>query len=495
MAVNEFELAEAYTEFTVRDAEFQKGLAKVQRSLERTKARMRAVARAAKLMFIAGAAALVVFVKEAADAEELIDKFNAVFKENASEVKKWAEAYAEAAGRSKFELMDMAAGLQSLIGPMGVVGEEGILLAERLTQAAQDIGSFENVRAADVLVAIRAGLIGSSEPLQRFSIDVRDAAVSQELLRMGIEGGKKAATEQQLVLARYNIILDKSQQSWNNAIDTQGSLTNQVIRLKAKWQDLAVEIGTTLIPIVKELVMWIGSHTESIKIAIFFLVDFIKTHAITIIKIIAVIAAVKLFIGILHTLTIMFEAATAAQAILHAFSGPKGWALLAAGAVAAAGAVFAVSKAYDAVTDSAEAAQKAAEEANTEAEKAAKEGMAGKKKQRLTASGLPFPSSGMPFRRNAAPPFPFDRPPRPPEGNEPEAVKKEKEIKQLNVSPVSGGAVDITQLQARFQADTIRRDQEKMKWAKDTAMTLQEMHKEGITIANLDDFNPAFWEK
>ncbi len=548
---NEFELAEAYTEFTVRDAKFQSGLKSVQASLARTKQRMLAVSRAAKVMLLAGAGALVLFVKEASDAEETIGKFNAVFKEQAAATEAWADSFSEDVGRSRFAVMGFLSTLQDTFVPLGFAREEAAGFAQTLTTLGVDLASFNNASEPETINLLTSALTGSHEAVRRFGVIITVATLNQELMNMGIEGGIRAATEQEKVLARMNLILQSTADAQGDAKRTAGSLANQMKALHGAYVDVAVEVGKVLVPAVKDLVAWLKSHKEVIANTIIVVVEFLRQYGLMIIKVAAVIFAVRTFIKILLALQDAYRAAAAAQAILLTLQGPRGWVVLAASALVAVGALVAVDQAYDNIAEGATAAMEAAEEANKEMAKTAKlEEAASKRRADTTGKQGDTVKDDVAARTQAAQEVidtirlarqlgftkladetqaqateiasrqqarraGLDDPVTDPDilgigtiiGDAMRGIEQtmavaradlpaaQKEIAGLQFPRAVGGAVDITQLQAKFQQDTLRRDQEKMKWAKDTAMTLQEMHKEGITIANLDDFNPAFWEK
>lgn len=110
---------------------------------------------------------------------------------------------------------------------------------------------------------------------------------------------------------------------------------------------LATKIGEALLPVMGRLVE-IGQMAVDAMLAldnetIRSTAEWIAMGgAITV----AVVAASTL-VNVTFKLVAAFRAATNAQIIMQAFSGPKGWATLAAGAVVAAAAIYGVSYAFD----------------------------------------------------------------------------------------------------------------------------------------------------
>jgi hypothetical protein len=109
--------------------------------------------------------------------EEAMSKFNTIYAESAASVTAWADQTAQAMNRSSRELQSMAADAMALVEPLAATREAAIEMSQGMVVAAQDLASFHNVEVTDALAALRAGLIGSAEPLQRFGIMVTEAAL------------------------------------------------------------------------------------------------------------------------------------------------------------------------------------------------------------------------------------------------------------------------------------------------------------------------------
>lgn len=197
-------------------------------------------------------------VKLAADAEESASKFAAVFRDQTADMTAWSEEFATAANRSAVALRDQASTFGALFDAMKFGGKESANLSKTMTQLTTDLASFNNEAEPDVLIALRSGLLGNVEPVIKYGADVRVAAVNQELLNMGIKGGAKAATEQQKIMARLNIIMKATKTAQGDAVKTSESFTNQMKGLKASLEEAAVAFGKIIIPMLKPFVKALG---------------------------------------------------------------------------------------------------------------------------------------------------------------------------------------------------------------------------------------------
>src|SRR5690606_26345900 len=110
-------------------------------------------------------------------------------------------------------------------------------------------------------------LSGSSEVLDRFGVNIRQTALQQELLRMGIDRSWTSITEQEKALARLNIIARAmgDQGAVGDAVRTAGSWTNQLKRLNGELLDTRVAIGQALIPVLLPFVRAFASAVELVR--------------------------------------------------------------------------------------------------------------------------------------------------------------------------------------------------------------------------------------
>jgi hypothetical protein len=194
-------------------------------------------------------------VRAAADAQESLSRFEQVFKDQADAAAKFADDLAESVGRSEYEIRDALATFQSFFVGLGFGGAESRKLSQRLQSLALDFASFNNITDDEAIQRFISALSGSGEVLDRFGINIKQAALKQELLRMGLRKSWTAVTEQEKAMARLNIIARAmgDQGAIGDAERTSESFTNQMRRLRGQLRDTAVDLGTALIPVLTEL--------------------------------------------------------------------------------------------------------------------------------------------------------------------------------------------------------------------------------------------------
>ena len=198
---------------------------------------------------VAGAA-----IKTASDAEEMQSKFQSVFKGLSDETGKWAEQQADDLNRSQYAFKGYLAQLQDTFVPMGIARNKAADLSKEVMSLGVDLASFNNEAEPEVINNLTSALVGNHEAVRKFGVVITESSLKQELFNMGIKGGTKAASEQEKMMARLNIIMDSTKDAQGDAARTSGSFANQMRGLKADLEETAVEIGQHLIPIAQDLI-------------------------------------------------------------------------------------------------------------------------------------------------------------------------------------------------------------------------------------------------
>jgi hypothetical protein len=172
---------------------------------------------------------------------------------------------AESLGRASGDIMRWMASLQDTFVPFGFARAHARGLSQDVTKLAIDLASFHNLNTDEVVQAINSALVGSHRAVLRFGVVINQTALSAELLKMGIEGGVAAATEQQKVLARLAIIMRMTKDAQGDAARTAGSFANRMRTLKARIGDAMEEIGQQFLPVATKMVEAITANISRVK--------------------------------------------------------------------------------------------------------------------------------------------------------------------------------------------------------------------------------------
>ena len=148
---------------------------------------------------------------------------------------------------------------------MGFARGEAAKLSTQLTKLAVDVASFNNESDTETMKAFQSAIVGNHETVRRFGIVITEAALKQELLRMGITKSAKEVSNQEKVQARLNLIIAGTTDAQGDALATAGSFANRVKKLSSEFQQLAIKIGDQLMPHALDFVNFLIDATENVE--------------------------------------------------------------------------------------------------------------------------------------------------------------------------------------------------------------------------------------
>lgn len=259
-------LADAVAVLTTDDTELKKGMGSAEKEMESSGNKFGSVLQDIGMsvgMGIAGLAAdaasqVVGFMQDsigsASDLGETISKTGVVFGDSSAAVLEWSQNAATALGQSKSEALAAASTFGNLFVSMGMANDTSADMSTNLVGLASDLASFNNMDPAEVLDKLKAGLLGSAEPMQSLGVNMNAAMVSQKALEMGLAATTDALTPAMLAQARYAIILDQTGTAQGDFARTSEGLANQQRIADAQWADLSATVGEALLPVMTALI-------------------------------------------------------------------------------------------------------------------------------------------------------------------------------------------------------------------------------------------------
>lgn len=300
----------AHVDLTARDKDLQIVTARVHATLRGLEDRMKSVAIHAQRMLLVGGGAMIGVLKLASDAEEVGSKFDAVFKEQAETVRQWAGEFGNAVGRSQTSLESFLGTMQDTFVPMGFARGEAAELSKAITELAIDLASFNNSSEPEVIAALQSAIVGNHETMRRYGVIITETTLAAQLLKMGIEGGTKAATEQQKIMARLEMIMAGTTDAQGDAARTAGGAANQWKALTSQLQGLGIAIGRVFLPVAVEMVQRIRAVVPAIQ-------DWVKQNASGLISTTALAAKILVVLVILPRLVMAIRSVVTVMALMQ----------------------------------------------------------------------------------------------------------------------------------------------------------------------------------
>lgn len=234
-------------------------------------------------------------VKTASEVQEMQNLFEVTFEDSSKDVEEWARRLALAMKRSRFDLMQTAAGFAAFLKPLGVAPDAIAPMSKALTALTSDLASFFEKTEEEVFTRLFSGLAGETEAVRRLGIDIGEGAIKAELLAQGFKGVTSEATQGEKAMARFALIMRQTTDAQGDVIRTSGSFANEVKALGGTIKDVRVEIGQRLLPVATRLVQKVrdlGKDFLSLS-------DNVKLGTIAVVAFVAIVGPAILALGLL----------------------------------------------------------------------------------------------------------------------------------------------------------------------------------------------------
>lgn len=196
-------------------------------------------------------------------ANEALNRNRVVFGEHAAEIEEWADGSAHSMGIAQHEAIGTAATFANMFTQMGIGSDRSRRMSMDITQLAADVGSFRDIDPTEMLVRMRAAIVGEYEPLRNMGIILTDVSVRNEAVRMGLAATREEATASALVQARYSLILQQTSRDQGDYARTADDAVNAQRTATAAYKDAMVELGDNLLPIVAKGALAFADFAEA----------------------------------------------------------------------------------------------------------------------------------------------------------------------------------------------------------------------------------------
>lgn len=240
---------------------------KVDGAVSKFEGRMQDVGRAiGGTIFLAGLArAAGAVVRFASDAEETLNLVRETFGANAAEVEAWSLTVAKEVGRSEFLMREMAGTLGAVLTPMMEGNTQASAdMSTSLATLAVDLGSFFNAAESDVLIALRAGIVGETEPMRRFGVVMLESTLQAFALAQGITKTVKSMSIAEKTTLRFQFIMSQTSIAQGDAARTADGFANASRAAADGIKDLATRIGGQLLPVASRFMVWARDSARSL---------------------------------------------------------------------------------------------------------------------------------------------------------------------------------------------------------------------------------------
>ena len=286
------------------------------------------------------------FAKAAMDLEATEAKYNTVFDGMTDVADDFIKKFKELTPATTAEARNMASGIQDLLIPMGFAREEATAMTGEMFHLIGALTNFNSGThtAQDVASAFSSALTGSTEPLKRLGIQVNQETIRQKALEMGLIGVKDELDNQSKAQALLQLAYEQSGDALAGYTEASLDTKTKMGLMKAEVIDIAAKFGEHLLPILNDVITWLGKGVEWFGS----LTEEQRKTTLTIMAIVAAIGPLLLIIGktiaVVTTAVKWFGLISAAVAkaggVMAVVTGPIGWVVAAIVALIAIGVLL-----------------------------------------------------------------------------------------------------------------------------------------------------------
>lgn len=200
----------------------------------------------------------------AMNAIETNNLFEVSFGEMAGEVEDSLYRISEATGLNLTNLKNVSGTYSLLARSMGFNSEQASTLATNMTKLGMDLSSLMNVPIDQVMGDLRSGLLGQSETVYKYGIDVTEAAIAQEALNLGISKSVREMSQGEKMYLRQSVIMQHTSLAHGDMAKTIHESANQLKILQSRFATLSETIGRLFLPVLE----WILPYANAVVIVL-----------------------------------------------------------------------------------------------------------------------------------------------------------------------------------------------------------------------------------
>jgi len=208
--------------------------------------KLAAVAAAVKLAMAAKDAALK-FEKLAASGRTL----GMIFGPASEQIKATMEQLAHGLGVSRVESAQAAIQIGANLTNAGIQAGEAAKRTAGLLKLAVDMAAATGNSASDAVTAIASALRGEYDPIEKFGVGIKAAAVEQMLLSQGVKKIDGEFDQQSKTLATLNLLLNQTAKYQGSAVANSDTATGAIGQLTGAFEKFSLHMGYQVAPVIK----------------------------------------------------------------------------------------------------------------------------------------------------------------------------------------------------------------------------------------------------
>lgn len=195
------------------------------------------------------------------EAIETQNLFNVALGDMAKVSDEAVQSMSQLYGLDPTNLRDAVGTYALLANTMGFTTQQSEVLSRNMTRLALDLGSLTNVPFEQVLGDLRSGLVGQSETVYKYGLDVTEAGLKAEAMAEGISKSVRNMSQGEKMALRYNAMIRQTAKVQGDFANTIQSPANQLRILQSRMVTLGRSIGNIFLPILSTVLPYLNALT------------------------------------------------------------------------------------------------------------------------------------------------------------------------------------------------------------------------------------------
>lgn len=205
------------------------------------------------------ASKLAEMVQASLNAGETINLFSVSMGSLAKESNEVLKNFSDLTGLNLSGLQNASGNYTLLARSMGMTTEMANELGLSATKLSVDLASLFNVSTTQAMEDIRSGLVGQTETMYKYGVDLTEASLAQEALNQGLTKSVRNMTQGEKMALRYSLMIRQTSLAQGDLARTIDSPANQFKILNERVKTLTQNIGTIFIPMLNSLLPYLNA--------------------------------------------------------------------------------------------------------------------------------------------------------------------------------------------------------------------------------------------
>lgn len=205
-------------------------------------------------------------IKSAMDMVETINLFNVSLGETSDEAYIAVKRMSDLTGLDLTNLQNAVGTYALLAQSMGMSSEQAEKLSINTTKMAVDFSSLTNIPIQQVMADLKSGLVGQSETVYKYGIDVTEAGIKAEAMRQGITKSVRSMSQGEKMALRAATMVGVLNKKLSDGGTISGDFArtieqpaNQARILTERLTTLGRSIGSIFIPMLTVVLPYLNA--------------------------------------------------------------------------------------------------------------------------------------------------------------------------------------------------------------------------------------------